>query len=66
MPDLFAGAIPLSDQRAEVEREIKLRQRVYPRWVADGRLTEAKSERQIAVMQAVLATLESAENWGLS
>jgi hypothetical protein len=44
----------------------ELRQRVYPRWVADGRLTEAKSERQIAVMQAVLATLDSAENWGLS
>jgi hypothetical protein len=51
--------IPIQqDQINEVKREIAIRQRVYPRWVADGKLTQAKADRQIEVMQAVLATLE--------
>ena len=57
--DLFAGTLPvdLCAQIAEVEREIALRRRVYPRWTAAGRLTQAAADRQIETMEAVLATL---------
>ena len=57
-PDLFSGTLPidLRAQLAEVEREIALRRRVYPRWVQIGRLSQAAADRQIAVMEAVLAT----------
>ncbi|MBS8227138.1 hypothetical protein [Vannielia litorea] len=36
-------------------REAELRRRVYPRWVADGRMTQAEADRQIAVMEAIAA-----------
>jgi hypothetical protein len=35
------------------EREVKQRQRVYPRWVADGRLSQAFADRQLALMRAI-------------
>jgi len=47
------------DQIAEVKREIALRERVYPKWVEAGRLKQDKADRQLAIMRAVLATLES-------
>lgn len=57
--DLFGGTLPidLTAQVQEVEREIKLRRRVYPRWIADGRLSQGAADRQIETMKAVLATL---------
>lgn len=60
MPDLFGGSlpVPLAAQIKEVEREIAQRERVYPRWVADGRMPQATANRQIATMRAVLATLK--------
>lgn len=41
-----------------VERELKLRHRVYPSLVKRGRMTQAQMDHEIACMQAVLATLE--------
>lgn len=59
MGDLFPDAtIPLAAQVAEVERELRQRERVYPRLVADKRMTQAAADRQTAVMRAVLATLK--------
>ena len=49
--------IPLSAQIACVEREIAMRLRVYPRWVADKKMTLAKADSEIAAMRAVLRTL---------
>lgn len=49
--------IPLEVQIAEVEQELKMRRRVYPVRVRDGRMTQQRMDRQIEVMQAVLATL---------
>lgn len=59
MPDLFAGAlpIPLVVQLREVEREVALRRRVYPRWITEGRLTREAATRQVETMEAVAATL---------
>jgi hypothetical protein len=50
--------ITLSDQIASVQREIRMRSKVYPRWVADKKLTQSKADHEIAAMRAVLATLE--------
>lgn len=36
-----------------IEREISLRRRVYPRWVAAGRLKQAEADHEIRVMEAI-------------
>ena len=65
MPDdLFPAATPadvrMSDQIACVEREITMRERVYPRWVDAGKMTQAEADRELLAMRAVLATIETA------
>jgi hypothetical protein len=37
------------------EREAKMRRRVYPRWVVDGRMTQAAADKQIALMDEIAA-----------
>lgn len=62
MSGLFPGAAPsvsLGRQIACVEREITMRERVYPGWVDKGRMTNATADQEIAAMKAVLATLKS-------
>jgi hypothetical protein len=49
--------IPLAEQIVCVEREIGFRKRVYPRRVADRKMTQANADKQIAAMTAVLDTL---------
>lgn len=59
MSDMFESApIPLTAQIACVEREIAMRERVYPRRVASGKLAQGKADQEIAAMRAVLATLK--------
>jgi hypothetical protein len=38
---------------AAILREIKYRQRVYPRWIADGKITDGFAAAQIAVFEAI-------------
>jgi hypothetical protein len=54
--------IPLTDQIKCVEREIALRRKAYPKWVEQRRpgWTMEKMAREIAAMEAVLATLVDA------
>jgi hypothetical protein len=61
---LFGGTLPigLDAQIKEVEREIELRRRVYPRWIEGGRLSQAKADSQIDVMVAVLKTVTEVRN----
>jgi len=49
--------IPLSEQIAEVGREIGLRRKVYPRLVGNGQLARATADHHLARMRAALATL---------
>lgn len=54
--DLFP--ITIEDEIAELEREVKLRKRVYPRWVFVGKLTQEKADRQIAIVESVINRLK--------
>ena len=49
--------IPLQEQLAEVRREIALRERVYPRWISQGKLEPTKAQRKLATLRAVADTL---------
>ena len=51
--------ISIERQIACVQRELGYRERVYARRVADGKMTQAKADDEIAAMRAVLATLEA-------
>jgi hypothetical protein len=37
------------------EREVKQRRRVYPRWVADGRMKQDFADQQISMMEEISA-----------
>ncbi len=61
MPDLLTDALPpvsLKDQLACAQRELALRQRVYPRWVEAGKLKQSIAEEEIRRMAAICETLE--------
>jgi signal recognition particle subunit SEC65 len=55
MPELLP--VTLHEMVVEVEREVALRKRVYPRWVEQGKIKLDRAERQIQVMEAVAAYL---------
>ena len=50
--------ITLNEQIDEIKRELKQRERVYPRMIAQGKLREAIAEYQMARMRAALQTVE--------
>jgi hypothetical protein len=54
-----SAPIPLDDQIQEVERELKLRRKHYPRWVCSRppKMTEKTAEQQINRMEAVRDSL---------
>jgi hypothetical protein len=54
---MFDDVVSREEMLAEVEREIALRRRVYPRWVEAGKLKLDRAERQILVLEAVAAFL---------
>jgi hypothetical protein len=47
----------LREQQKEAERELALRTHVYPKWIAAGKLTVAKANRQTDLMRAIVNTL---------
>lgn len=44
------------------EREVRQRQRVYPRLVESSRMTQAMADRQTALMQAIARKLRAEAN----
>ena len=64
MSDLFGGPTPqdvsVDEQITCVKREIAMRERVYPRWVDGGRMTQKAADTELLLMRAVLLTLEKA------
>lgn len=47
------------DFRSELEREIKMRERVFPAWVAAGKLTKEDAETRIAILRALLIHVQT-------
>lgn len=50
--------ISLQKQLACARRELALRTRVYPRWVATEKMTEDAARRELDGMAAIVQTLE--------
>lgn len=51
----------IAEQLTELRREAQQRARVYPRWVQDGRMTQAAADRQMARLNDAIATLEACQ-----
>lgn len=45
--------ISASDKLKCAEREVKMRKKVYPRWIADGRMTDERAKHEIETMEAI-------------
>jgi hypothetical protein len=45
------------DKLACIERELRYRLRVYPRRVAEGKMSEPQMRREIAIMESIVADL---------
>lgn len=55
---LFANEpVSLDRQIAEVRRELAMRQRLYPNWIARGTLKQRTADEQLHLLTAVLQTL---------
>lgn len=62
MSDLFPASetpIPLEAQIAEVQRELAMREKVFPRWVDEKKMKPENAARCMNAMRAVLRTLQS-------
>lgn len=51
-------SITIEQQIKCVAREIKMRESVYPKWVASHKMSQDAADNQIACMKAVLETLK--------
>jgi hypothetical protein len=61
MPDLLP--VTLADMIAEVQRELAMRERVYPQWKIGASIGKRNQmDRQCEVMEAVLKYLEGQKN----
>lgn len=58
VPEPSPADIPLDDQIVELERELLLRRKVYPHWIAQGKMTHATSQRQMLRLEAAIVTLK--------
>jgi hypothetical protein len=62
MSDMFEDApITLKEMIAEAERELHLRLTVYPRSVAQGKMSQRQADRNIRLQQAIVAALREIE-----
>lgn len=43
----------------ELRRELHQRERVFPRWVADGRLTQADADKRFARLKRAIEIVEA-------
>lgn len=67
MTDLLTGhdaPISLRDMAAECRREVEMRRHVYPKRVADGRMSQGACDRRIAVMEAAADYLTTQASTG--
>jgi len=53
----MSDTISIADQITAVEREIGFRERFYPRWIDQKKLTQLAADQELAKMRAVRDTL---------
>lgn len=54
MADLFGERVFTAREKLDaLEREIRIRRRVYPKWVLQNRMTQKKADEEIAVLEAI-------------
>lgn len=46
--------ISRADKIACLTREVAMRERVYPRWIEKGNMTQEKADHELAVMKDIL------------
>ena len=46
------------------EREVRMRRRVYPRWVELGRMREDEAQRELEMMEEIAAKLAAESEQG--
>lgn len=51
--------IALEEMADELKREIKTRQRVYPRWIEQGKIDATIAANRVLILQANLALIEA-------
>lgn len=51
--------VSIAQQIEAVEREIGMRNRVYRRWIRDGKMSQTKADHELNAMRAALATLRA-------
>ena len=51
--------ITIEQQIASVQREIGMRELVYPAWVRNKKMSQEKADYEIEAMRAVLVSLEA-------
>jgi hypothetical protein len=49
-----------TEKLACVERELKMRKKVYRRWVGTGRMSVEQAKREIELMEAIVADYTAA------
>lgn len=49
---------PLSEQLTSAKRELALRRNAYPKWVANGRMSQAAADHEIECMEAVVESIQ--------
>jgi hypothetical protein len=52
-----------SEKLACAERELRMRKRVYPRWVKAERMTSAEAAREVGIMEAIAADYRAASTF---
>lgn len=50
----------LDEQLDEIDRELGMRRRMYPQWVAKGTMRQAQADRQLKLMEAIKETVRLA------
>jgi hypothetical protein len=57
LPDVVAPPVSIDDQIACVERELAMREKMYPRWIKQHKMTPQGMDREMGRLRAVLCTL---------
>ena len=54
-PDATPEDVRHDDKITELERELQVRRRVYPRWIQTGKINREQAHRRIITLEAILA-----------